>query len=113
MDHEITEVTDDGQHWNVGYFAADDTARERGTLFQIPYAAVYSRMALYGIADPGDALYEIVRETIALRQPAMDPRDDPALIAGWVTTTGPDAEPVHAYNARSTADAGGAYRCRH
>jgi hypothetical protein len=112
MNYTITEVTDDGEHWNVGYFADTDVARERGVMWQIPHDAAYSRMALYGLKTVAEGLDCVIREGMELRHP-FPVRDDPALRAGWVTSRSPDAQIVNAYTARSAAEAQGSLRARH
>lgn len=69
------------------------------------------RSAEYGLDDPVAVLNLMVHEP---HGPSDwdDPRDDPAVVAGWVTTTGPDSEPIWLYNARSTPDACHAHLAR-
>jgi len=100
------EVTSQGRI-RVGKKAADGTTQT--TTF--PPEAVTYRAAEYGLTSVRDALDLILHEPY---QPTdgSDPRDDPALCAGWVTTTDPDSEPIWLYNARSTADAREAHTVR-
>lgn len=72
--------------------------------------AITSRMAEYGLANPREALDVILHEPHATAW--FQPLDDTAAAAGWVTSTGPDADPVYLYNAASTAEARAAHRCR-
>lgn len=76
-----------------------------------PPDALAGRAAEYGLTDPAEILDHILHEAFA---PSVDagPLEDPAAAAGWVTTTDPDSEPIHLYNARSTGDALGAHRAR-
>lgn len=111
MGHEIVDVQDDGKQWTVGYFSDDDTDRSRGYLAAFTREAVANRMGAYGFADPREALLSLVHECHwSMIKPG--PRDDPALIQGWVTSTEPDAERIHLYTAWSEADAAGAHRAR-
>lgn len=113
MSHTITAVREDGPaHWVVEYFDDADTDRVRGYGLSIPREAVHNRMGAYGLATPREALDVIIHEYHWMMLRPKDPRDDPALIAGWVTSTGPDAEVVELYTARSGVDAAGAHRAR-
>lgn len=111
MGHEITYVHDDGTQWTVGYFSDDDTDRTRGHLAIFTREAVANRMGAYGFTDPQEAVLSLVHECY-WNTAKPEPRDDPALIQGWVTSTDPDSERVHLYTARSGADAAGAHRAR-
>jgi len=91
------------------YWQNPDTGETQTTTFHP--TALACRAAEYGLTSPADALDVILHEVF---QPSVwdDPKDDPATRAGWVTTDGPDAEPISLYTARSTADARGAHRAR-
>lgn len=79
----------------------------------LPSTRISAFMAEYGITDPADALDQVLHAFHVHRYlETLDPRDDPAVVQGWVTTETPDAEPVHLFNARSTTDAAGAHRAR-
>jgi len=80
---------------------------------QQPVERIASLMAEYGISDPGEALDLLLHGAhFAEYAQGLDPRDDPATVAGWIAGTGPDAETITTYRAESTRDAGGAFRCR-
>lgn len=113
MGHTITAVREDGPaHWTVEYFDDTDTDRVRGYGLSIPREAVHNRMAAYGLATPREALDWILHEHHWMMVRPPDPRDDPALIEGWVTGTDPDAVVIELYAARSGADAAAAARVR-
>lgn len=111
--YEITQVFVDypGQ-WCVVVFSDDDTDRTRGHSLSIPHDAIHNRMAVHSLASPADAFEHLVYETLWLGLRPKDPRDDPALVGGWVTGTGPDAEMITLYTAVSGADAAGASMTR-
>lgn len=80
---------------------------------QFPAGMLSALMAEYGLDDPATALDWALHGFHVTRYLAtLDPRDDPAAAAGWVTDTGPDAEPIVLFNARSTRDAAGANQAR-
>jgi hypothetical protein len=111
MGHAITSVHDDGNQWVVEYFDDDDIERVRGYAVGITREAVANRMGAYGFTNPREALLSLVHEFHwGFTKP--NPRDDPALIQGWVTSTEPDAERIHLYTARAGTDAAGAHRER-
>ncbi|WUH94556.1 hypothetical protein OG900_33370 [Streptomyces sp. NBC_00433] len=111
MGHTVTAVRDDGAQWTVEYFDDEDTERVRGFGVAFSREAVANRMGAYEFDDPREALLSLIHEFHwGVIKP--DPRDDPALVQGWVTTTEPDSERVHLYTARSGADAAGAHRTR-
>lgn len=111
MGHEIVGVQDDGKQWVVEYFDDEDTERVRGYAAAFTREAVANRMGAYGFSDPREAVLSLVYECHwTMIKP--EPRDDPALVQGWVTTTEPDAERIHLYTARSGADAAGAHTAR-
>lgn len=111
MGHTITSVRDDGTHWMIDYFDDADTDRVRGFSFGFTRVAVANRMGAYGFTDPRDAMWSLIHEVHwELIKP--HPRDDPALIQGWVTSTDPDAERVHLYTAPIGTDASSAHQCR-
>jgi hypothetical protein len=112
MGHQVTAVREQGpEFWVVEYFDDDDTARERGYGVLIPREAVHNRMGVYDITTPDDAILALIHE-YHWTTVRPDPRDDPAVVQGWVTTDTPDSEPVHVYNARSGRDVIGAHRAR-
>lgn len=79
----------------------------------IPAEAVEVRMSEYGLPDAAAALDVVLHEMLWTEYAGtLDPRDDPALVAGWVTDAGPDAVPIGLYMARSGADAAGAHAAR-
>lgn len=95
----------------VTYVADDDPADIRET--QYPPIRLSTFMAEYSLDDPAEAL------SLMLHGPHADAwlarlaqADDPAVAAGWVTTTDPDSEAVALFNARVGTDAREAYRCR-
>jgi hypothetical protein len=109
MNFTITQVVQrtPGQ-WNVIY---TDGSEQRETA--LPDTAIAWRMAEYGISDPAAALLAALHEPHLWELMAdLANADDPAAVAGWVTTTGPDAEPIHVHTARSTRDARGAHEAR-
>ena len=67
------------------------------------------RAAEYGLSDVDELLDMRLHE---FHLPDAPDRDDAALRAGLVTSTGRDAEPITLYNAASTADALAAHRAR-
>lgn len=107
--YEITQVFVDypGQ-WCVVVFADDDTDRSRGHSLSIPHDAIHNRMAVHSLGTPEEAFEHLVYETLWLGLRPPDPRDDPALVGGWVTGSGPDAEMITLYTATSGTDAAGA-----
>lgn len=106
MAHIVTSIYEDGPtQWVICYSNPDE---EGGYCLGVPREAVYNRMATYGITDPTEALDVIVHEYHWMIVRPSDPRDDPALVEGWVTSTTPDSEPIHLYAAYSGADAAGA-----
>lgn len=107
MTHTITDVQDDGQQWTITYFGDDGN----GYSVTLTRLGVANRMGAYGFTDPAEALLSLVHEFHwDLIKP--DPRDDPALIQGWVTSTGPDAERAHLYTTPVGSDSAAAHRCR-
>lgn len=112
MGHVITAVReDDPQHWGIEY--QEQTPAGDGLVYglSLPREAVANRMGAYGITDPAEALQSCIHQAHwMLVRPA--PRDDPAVVQGWVTSTTPDAEPVRVYNSPIGADAAGAYAAR-
>lgn len=108
MGHTVYRVADSPQGWMVEY-RCDVTDATFGVL--VPHAAVANRMGAYGITDPRQALLAAIYDYHWITTP-REPRDDPALRAGYVTSTEPDAEPVTLYQAASSADATGAYLAR-
>lgn len=77
----------------------------------MPANTLAYRGAEYGLTDPAQILEVVLRECAVARS-IPDPRDDPALAAGWVTSSDPDAEPVTLYNAVSTEEAWAAHQVR-
>lgn len=108
MGHTVYRVAADTQGWTVEY-RHDTTGATYAVL--VPRAAVANRMGAYGITNPRQALLAAIHDYHWITTP-RDPRDDPALVAGYVTSTGPDAEPIALYRAASGADAAGAYLTR-
>lgn len=112
MGHRVTAVREEGpDYWTIEYFDDTDTDRVRGYGVSIPREAVANRMAAYAIEDPAEALSVCIHEC-HWRGIKPEPRDDPALVQGWVTSTDPDAERIHLYTALSTPDAAGAHKAR-
>jgi hypothetical protein len=111
-DFEIISVREiDADRIAVNY--TDHGAPARTVEHQLPKARVAAQMGEYGIEDPAEALDLLLHSAhLAEYAQALDPRDDPAAVAGWVLGTGPDAQTITTYLAESTRDAGGAYRCR-
>lgn len=84
-----------------------------GREIHLPAIALEGRTAEYALSDPSEALEMVLQEVLWTEYAStLDPRDDPALTAGWVTTTDPDAEPITLFNARSGADAASAHQAR-
>jgi hypothetical protein len=105
----ITSVVLDGRNWVVHYDAPDGTEWAHS----FPVGNLETLMAEYGLDDPAEALDVLLHDPHAWAWiGTLDPRDDPAVAGGWVTTDQPDAEPVTLFNARSTTDARGAHRAR-
>ncbi len=110
IEYTITDVRRSHSVVAVTYTAGDP---DKLWELHMPLLKLDAFTAEYGITDPLDALDAIVHAAhIDTYLSGLDPRDDPATVAGWVTTNEPDAEPVLCYNARSTADAGGALLAR-
>lgn len=79
----------------------------------MPNRVVAGRMAEHGYTDPGEALLATLHEPhLWTLMHEAGHKDDPAVVAGWVTTTDPDSEPITVYTARSTSDAYGAHEAR-
>jgi hypothetical protein len=108
-EYVIKSVGFDGRNWVVNYDAPDGTPWAHS----FPVGNLETLMAEYGLDDPAEALDVLLHDPHAWAWiGTLDPRDDPAAVAGWVTTDLPDAEPVTLFNARSTTDARGAHRAR-
>lgn len=106
----ITAVERYPEGWTVSY--VDD---ETGTGYShsIPPLNRETLMAEYGLDDLAEAVDILLHDPHAWAWiGTLDPRDDPAVAEGWVTTDQPDAEAVTLFNARSTFDARGAHRAR-
>lgn len=110
MGYEITAVRDDGTQWVVDHFSDDDPERSHPYSFGFTRIAVANRMGAYGFTSQEAVLSLLHEFHWGMIKP--EPRDDPALIAGWVTSTEPDAERAHLYTTPVGTDAAAAHRCR-
>lgn len=107
MAHTVSDIQDDGSQWTVTYFGDDGNGYAVG----ITRNAVANRMGAYGFATSQEALLSLIHE-FHWETIKPDPRDDPALIQGWVTSTGPEAERAHLYTTPVGSDSAAAHRCR-
>lgn len=109
--YRITKVRQTAKLLMVSYQDADDPANLHE--FHVPPETLECRMAEYGMKDPAAALDLRLHEVLWTQYAAtLDPKDDPAVAAGWVTTENPDATAVSLFNALSGADAAGAHEAR-
>lgn len=106
-DYTVTQVRRD-RDGRIRVWRGPDGAATGTTTFHPD--AITCRMAEYGLPDSRTALDVILHEPRAADPD--NPLGDPATAAGWVTSTGPDSEPVWLYRSHSTPDAYGAHRCR-
>lgn len=107
----VREVRESNGCVCVTYGADDDPVDIRETQYQPVRLSTF--MAEYGLDDPAEALVLMIHGPHAdVWVSSLSPADDPAVVAGWVTTTDPDSEPVHLFNARVGTDAREAFRCR-
>lgn len=102
----VSERLTRGEPRWVVHYADQDGA---GGSYVFPKDSLEWRAAEYGLTDVDEILDMRLHE---FHLPDMPDRDDAALRAGLVTSTGPDAEPVNLFNAASTADALVAHRLR-
>lgn len=80
-----------------------------GSAHVFPHDTLEWRAAEYGLTDVDEILDIVLHEP---HLPEAPDRDDAALRAGLVTSTGPDAAAITLFNARSTGDALAAHRLR-
>lgn len=108
---KVTRVRQDGDLVMVTLSGSGSPPELRE--FHFPTDALEGRMGEYELSDPSEAFDVLIHEPLLWEYIAsIASRDDPATVAGWVTTDNPDAEPVTLHNARSGADARGAHRAR-
>jgi hypothetical protein len=92
-------------HWAVHFVDQDGT----GGGYRIHREAFEWRAAEYGLTDIDEIIDMVLHE---FHLPDEPDRDDAAARVGYVTSTGPSAEPVTLFNATSTPDALAAHRLR-
>lgn len=80
-----------------------------GSGYIFPKDTLEWRAAEYGLTDVDEILDIRLHE---FHLPDFPDRDDAAARAGYVTSTGPDAQPLNLFNAASTVDALAAHRLR-
>jgi hypothetical protein len=105
VDFVTERLTRGTPRWAVHHI--DQDGNGGGVIF--PKDTVEWRAAEYGLTDIDEILDVILHEP---HLPDAPDRDDAALRAGYVTSTGPDAEPITLFNAVSTADAWAAHQVR-
>lgn len=107
----VTEVRE-SRGWVCVVHSSDDNPGELHE-FQYQPDRLSTFMAEYALDDPGEAV-ELLLHSVRVEAwvASLPPADDPAVVAGWVTTTDPDSEAVNLFNARTGTDAREAHRAR-